>query len=79
MASYKEDVVGCSTTEDDGVVFIESEYVSGGRFPRLEAELVALKIPFDRISSGYFEIQPEERRYRPAADGTGEIDVTQLF
>ena len=76
LPSYKEVTEKSLVLEDNGVIYIEDEHALDGRFHTLEADLIALKISFDRVSSGYLEMQPEERRYRPATDKTNAIDTT---
>lgn len=63
--------------DTDKIFCCEHGLAANGLFEVLEDELINRKIPFDRNSSGFFEIKEEIRYYRPAAtDHTPERDVT---
>jgi hypothetical protein len=72
----------CVSNEDDEpdkkTVQFWSDTASNGQFEDLEAELIELKVPFDRYSGQDFDLDPETRYCRPATDGEPEIDVTVL-
>jgi len=56
------------------IVVYDSFQAINDKFEDLEKELVKRKIPFDRKSEGFCEIQPQCRYYRPATKSNPEID-----
>lgn len=54
---------------NDGIQTYYLNETRDGMFEEIEEDLVALDIPFDRYSSGHYEIQPERRYFRPGDDG----------
>lgn len=58
---------------------VEDSEALHGEFAELEAELVRRGVAFDRYTDGYGSFQPRERRFRPARDGRGPVDVEVLL
>lgn len=67
--------VASSVSVFRGCAVVEGEMLINGEFRKLEEWLVDHEVPFDRYSSGYFEIMPCVRRYRPAQSDCGAIDA----
>jgi hypothetical protein len=71
----------CVSHADDlsaQIVQFYSDNAPNGQFEDLEAELIEMVIPFDRYSGQDFNIDSETRYYRPAMDGSPEVDATVL-
>lgn len=62
----------------NGIVTYEGEDLNG-MFEELEEILVKNNIPFDCFSSSYFEVQSEERFFRPKSDSYPGIDTVINF
>ena len=74
----KDHVTHKDDLPDKNTVQFYSDNAANGRFEDLEAELIELGIPFDRYTGQDFDIDPETRYYRPATDGSPEVDVAIL-
>jgi len=63
----------------DGIFILEDSRARWGQFEDLEKCLVEKGIPFDRESSGFYEIFPERRIFRPGTNGERSLDKTYLL
>lgn len=64
---------------DDGIFCVEDSRARWGQFEDLEKCLVEKGIPFDRESSGYYDVIPERRIFRPGDNGSPPMDMTYLL
>jgi hypothetical protein len=64
---------------EDGIFTLEDSEARYGCWEDLENLLRLKGIPFDRESSGYYEIIPERVIFRPAANGTPPRDLVFLL
>jgi len=64
---------------EKGIFVLENSRARWGQFEELENCLVEKGIPFDRESSGFYEIFPERRIFRPGNNGERSLDKTYLL
>ena len=64
---------------EDGIFTLEDSEARYGCWEDLENLLRLKGIPFDRESSGFYEIFPERRIFRPGNNGERSLDKTYLL
>jgi len=73
------DAYGTDCSSDGNTVTLEDEQAVNGTFEKIEDALIEMGIPFDRHSTGYCDILPETREYRPATAEHEKIDNIVVF
>lgn len=79
LGEYRPSISDYGTVSDDGIVEFTSDSAYAGCFYELEDKLKNLKIPFDRVTSAYFEDPEERKSYRPEQGIITLYGETQTF